>query len=135
MHVCMSCYEKYEGRFLDIANRYGETFCPKYECHGNVIELDELIAPVIIMLNQKGYLTKFCCSGHWYELVSTPYIYFHEGFIPGTVPESFKIDDHNSDTIRATYEENDQESKYDWVIRVNKELYEWVEGLPELEWL
>ncbi len=28
------------------------------------VEIDEWIAPTIQVLNQKGYLTKFCCSGH-----------------------------------------------------------------------
>lgn len=37
-------------------------------------EVDELIAPVISILNKKGYYTSFCCSGH-------PYITESEGIM------------------------------------------------------
>ena len=30
----------------------------------NSFEIDEVIAPAVESLNKKGYLTKFCCSGH-----------------------------------------------------------------------
>jgi hypothetical protein len=135
MHVCMSCYEFYDGKFLN--QEYSEIFCPKSNCHSEVIELDELIAPTIILLNQKGYFTKFCCAGHWYEPSSTPYIYFHEEYIPDTIPISFTWDDHKDrmDTIRARYVHNENETKYDFVTRVNKELYEWALSLPEAEWV
>jgi len=134
MHVCMSCFEKYDSRFLENINQYGEIYCPKYDCHGDIVELDELIAPTIILLNQKGYITKFCCSGHWYEMSSTPYIFFYEDCVPDTIPESFKWDEHKefNSTMRARYEPNEVESKYDWVFRVNKELYEWAKDLEEI---
>jgi hypothetical protein len=134
MHVCMSCYERYDGKFLRDIRDFGEIFCPRVDCHGDVVELDELIAPTIILLNQKGYLTKFCCSGHWYEYSSNAYIYFYEDCIPEAIPASFKIDEHSKDVIRARYEANENESKYDFVIRINKELYEWASSLPECEW-
>lgn len=31
---------------------------------GPLTEIDEMIAPVISILNKKGYRTRFCCSGH-----------------------------------------------------------------------
>ena len=43
----------------------------------NVFECDDLIVDSIIMLNQKGYLTDFCCSGHEGEGRSVqPYVSF-----------------------------------------------------------
>lgn len=30
----------------------------------NCFQVDDLIAPVISLLNRKGYKTAFCCSGH-----------------------------------------------------------------------
>lgn len=32
----------------------------------NVVLLDEIIAPIIFLLNQKGYDTQTCCMGHTY---------------------------------------------------------------------
>lgn len=37
---------------------------------------DELIADAIIKLNDKGYDTLYCCSGHVDEILPAPYIMF-----------------------------------------------------------
>lgn len=37
---------------------------------------DELIADAIIKLNDKGYDTLYCCSGHADEIMPAPYIMF-----------------------------------------------------------
>src|SRR5699024_5601752 len=103
----------------------------------DVVELDELIAPTIILLNQKGYFTKYCCSGHWYENVCSPYIYFESGFEPVCEPpkdftwEFIERDDGNT-IIRAEYDgdKNDIIMKYHWVYWVNDNLYKWADNLP-----
>lgn len=138
MHVCMECYEPFDKRFLSPID-YEEYVCPRNNCQGDVVELDELIAPTIILLNQKGYITKYCCSGHWYEKYATPYIYFYNECTPEseyTLPSEFKWDDNKEErnTLRARYEPNENETKYDWVIRVNKELYKWARELPEIDY-
>ncbi|SFU89723.1 hypothetical protein [Butyrivibrio sp. M55] len=33
-------------------------------------ECDEEIAPIICLLNKKGYLTKYCCQGHLYDSIN-----------------------------------------------------------------
>lgn len=133
MHVCMECFEIYDKRFLN--DRYDEIPCPKEDCSGDVVELDELIAPTIILLNEKGYCTKFCCSGHWYSHSSTVYIFFFDDCVPPYIPKSFKWDDYREpiNTMRARYDEKSDESKYDFVVRMNKELFEWAINLPENE--
>ena len=50
--------------------------CPKPGCVGDLVHIDELMLPIIRTLNKKGYLTKFCCSGHVNEEYSYPYISF-----------------------------------------------------------
>ena len=42
-------------------------------------ECDDLIAPVISVLNQKGYKTKFCCCGHPYPELTEMYVLLYEG--------------------------------------------------------
>ena len=34
-----------------------------------LFEVDEFIAPVISLLNKKGYTTLYCCSGYWVKEV------------------------------------------------------------------
>ena len=68
-YVCLECNEIY-------TEKMGR--CPKASCCGEVVEVDELMIPTIIALNEKGYVTDYCCSGHFYDKRSTPYIMFSE---------------------------------------------------------
>lgn len=135
MHVCLNCYEKYNSNLIQKSDGY-ESPCPKIDCYGSIVELDELIAPTIITLNQKGYLTKFCCSGHWYADLN-PYIYFYDYCMPKEIPKPFSKE-YNSEeiptTMRARYSKNEKESRYEFVLRINKELYEWATNLPYNEY-
>jgi hypothetical protein len=53
-YVCESCFH--------IQKRYRRSKCE--ECKGITFVCDEWIAPIIQILNKKGYKTKYCCSGH-----------------------------------------------------------------------
>lgn len=134
MHVCMDCYEYYDHKFLkrDVQDMY---VCPKTSCSGDVVEIDELIAPTIILLNQKGYITKYCCSGHWYSECSTPYIYFYDFVeLPEILPYGFKYEQTN--TIRKRFDDFEDEylNKYNFIVQTNKDLYEWAFSLTEFEY-
>ena len=137
VHVCMECYEIYENKLL--SDKYVELFCPKKECQGEVVELDENIAPTIIELNVKGYHTKFCCGGHWYGSCFSPYIYFHDDCMPDDLPEDFVKCEHSSDTtIRYRLSEhfgrNEKIDKFDESLKVARILRDWVKKLPVVEW-
>lgn len=54
---CLACQRSYEITVLR-----GNIACPK--CEGNLVEIDDLLAPTILLLNHKGYKTQYCCSGH-----------------------------------------------------------------------
>lgn len=41
-------------------------------------ECDDLIAPIISILNQKGYKTSFCCAGHPYPHYEEMYVLVYE---------------------------------------------------------
>lgn len=56
-----------------------EDHCPMYSCEGKVIWIDDLIFPTIELLNEKGYITKSCCSGHLIpDEHFSPYIMFED---------------------------------------------------------
>ena len=120
--------------------------------------VDDLIALPIQTLNRKGYITKFCCSGHpfnqhfqdeiipysdpikyereYYQVRCESYIAFNEGVVSlPTLPDGFNKGLSLSDelVIRKDY-------KYDGVdvygimpviVESMKQLYEWTLSLPE----
>jgi hypothetical protein len=89
--VCLDCFEIYEDNISLIENQKGNIMCPKKTCYGKVVEVDELILPTILLLNKKGYRTRYCCSGHTYlPLPQNCYIMFEEGRSPQTIPPGFR---------------------------------------------
>ena len=106
-----------------------------------VFECDELIAPVISILNRKGYKTQFCCSGHvnsrslYKDDLQRCYIMFNykkdllleSGF---TMPDGFEFDEDpyiNDSTVIEHY----YSKYYDWIeiLDTMKALYKWAEQL------
>ena len=134
MHVCMNCFEIYDEGRLTKLDEYGERYCPKVNCHGQVVHLDELIAPTVIELNKKGYYTKYCCSGHWYDKCCGTYIYFHEKYVPDVIPDGFVLED-DCCTIRSRFDDSEYEDKYNFVIDTNRKLYEWAKSLDCAYWV
>ena len=56
--------------------------CPKVGCWGELVEVDELMLPIIRILNRKGYETQYCCSGHVNDSSVMAYICFQAGANP-----------------------------------------------------
>lgn len=105
-----------------------DTFEMNYSPSDNCFEVDDLIAPAISTLNQKGYRTAFCCSGHA-ERPHNPelaYIAFEFGGItPETLPDGWywAFDgqmEHRYDTITL-----------ETVASVMSALSIWTESLPD----
>ena len=139
VNICMTCYEMYDTQFLIRVNRDGYDYiCPKKDCDGSVIELDELIAPTILELNNKGYYTRFCCSGHWYstEHIATYIAFNNIDCVPDEIPEGFKLD-ASGVTMRLS---NDEEVSDDLIERfrkvneINSVLLEWAKRLEVNPW-
>ena len=65
--VCLQCYEVFDPRIWD----WDEDLhlCPRMKCnHAEIFMCDELMIPIVFVLNKKGYTTENCCSGHnWYR--------------------------------------------------------------------
>lgn len=132
MHICMECFETYNGMALNRRDYeiYDECKCPKLNCGGTVVEIDELIAPTIIILNQKGYMTEFCCSGHWYKTSFKPYIKFvDKENTPKVLPAGWEYEDQIVIRFKAKKFASLLE-QYRLVMDLNVQLLEWANGLP-----
>ncbi len=94
-YLCLKCYKVIEEstvkksetiKYTDKMGYYHP--CPHIGCGGEVVWIDELLVPTIVKLNQKGYKTKYSCSGHSYQNNPNCYIMFANK--PPTVPKGFK---------------------------------------------
>ena len=121
----------------------------------NSFECDAIIAPIIALLNIKGYTTTFCCEGHWEWLdnshtsatIDIPYITFEVGLHLPSVPEGWvKYVDTESltanDEIIEGYWESLRPSKLEdsenelifnaYKIEALYNLLKWTESLPNI---
>ena len=75
-------------------NIFSEIAIPEVEKRS--FECDDLIAPVISVLNKKGYKTKFCCAGHPYPEFTSMYMLIYEGHNDGisSIFGAFESIDH-----------------------------------------
>lgn len=104
MYMCLNCGEVYDKDTVKI-NEYADfyDYCPKSNCLGEVVDIDELLIPTIKILNQKGYCTIFCCSGHYYGQHPNGYISFEKGVDIPYLPKGFEKEIYNDCvTIRST---------------------------------
>jgi hypothetical protein len=88
MLLCLKCFRIYNQKTIK------NNQCKTKSCQGNVVEVDELFIPVIAELNRKGYITKYCCSGHASQTSndSNSYIYFEDNFKLPNLPEGYMYD-------------------------------------------
>lgn len=140
-YLCMGCYEVYDR---DLGR------CPKSSCDCRVVEVDELMVPAIILLNQKGYMTEFCCSGHVYDNGCTSYVLLDSlitdvlGYeienIKKILPKSWEIEIDQSDRIHFIHKlKMEQNCKivtevYKDILEANLAFLRFVKRLPELEY-
>lgn len=66
--ICLNCFTEFSSDIsrLSINDPGADGFipCPISGCGGEVIEVDDLLAPVVMELNKKGYYTTSSCAGH-----------------------------------------------------------------------
>lgn len=103
-YLCLDCGEVYDSSRLHINELFEYVYCPKTNCDGTLIEVDELMIPIIQILNDKGYITKYCCSGHYDGHHPNAYIMFEDWVELPSIPKGFKKDDDCSGhvVIRST---------------------------------
>jgi len=118
MQMCEKCFRIYK---LSSFIKTGEIWEPIIEarlncinknCDGILFEVDELFAPIMLILNKKGYKTKYCCSGHikpdeeityckkyqkhYKNLEIHSYICFNSDVIIPNIPKGYRYDKKSS---------------------------------------
>ena len=101
-------------------------------------EVDDKIAESIIKLNNKGYETAMCCSGHPDEEEIIPYVMFNR-FVSCRIeyiPFSWVVDKNYKElVIRRFFTDEEKEifTKEQLVDIAARELDNWVDTLPEFK--
>ena len=148
-YMCLSCYNEFYKDGLNLQKSEGGSYrCPLVTCGSfNVVEIDDMILPIIKRLNQKGYITEYCCSGHDYEDNTNTYIVFNIDTIPKIIPKGFILEDEeyykdNNWTflgninhmicIRKWYKDIPKNELYSAILQTHLDLMEWVKNLDKV---
>jgi len=135
--ICLDCYEIYEDNIKETENKNGNIRCPKRTCYGDVVQIDELLIPTIILLNKKGYRTSYCCSGHFTtSMYENAYIMFKHNCQPPTIPKGFNGEYNFASqayVIRKWFKEDVEKERVENTLTTALELYKWADSLPENE--
>jgi len=123
--------------------------CPIIHCGWKLIQIDENMIPIITTLNQKGYKTTNCCSGHQWSFNSTmkaeemsgAYIGFHPLVRITSAPDGWVIEEKEGGgyIIRDEGELSIQRNwglleKQQWMFQLCTTALKWAMNLPELKW-
>ena len=101
-------------------------------------EIDDKIAESIIKLNNKGFETAMCCSGHPDEKEIIPYVMFNR-FVSCRIeyiPFSWVVDKNYKElVIRRFFTDEEKEifTKEQLIDIAARELDNWVDTLPDFE--
>ena len=101
-------------------------------------EIDDKIAESIIKLNNKGYETAMCCSGHPDEEEIIPYVMFTRfvSYAIEYIPFSWVADERFKElVIRRFFTDEEKEifTKEQLIDIAARELDNWIDSLPKFE--
>lgn len=147
IYVCLTCLTEYDEIYRSIyessiqSYRYEGIPCLIKDCPGEVVELDEFIAPAVMNLNEKGYRTRYCCSGHIIANRSPHDFYVSfEDFVEfrsediNKLPVGFVVNQNEKGIIIRYRPEMVAENtieKMEGVVQCNKVFYQWTENLSD----
>jgi len=120
--VCLECY--------NIGFKISENnsvICPKCG-NKNLVNIDDLLIPSIILFNRKGYGTLFSCQGHLRN--KNLYIWF-KGKIPPKLPKEFVADKKDS-IIRYHFEEENEWNFFTKQLTVAFKLQQWSNKIDKI---
>lgn len=140
-YLCLGCGAVYSSARINTDavcsadNLCGDMDCPKTDCGGELIEIDELLIPAVWMLNQKGYMTESCCSGHYASNSCRTYIKFEVGIDVPSVPDGFKkerIGGHVIIESFISFGKHDLKG-FCQICDSAKILAQWADSLPDID--
>ena len=106
-----------------------KTFDLSAEPKGHWVQIDDLIAPTIQILNLKGYRTAWSCSGHVREGFDRAYILFEFGEItPEELPAGWFWEEDGHMFYQYLSSSPDDLNRE--ISEVMSELLKWAESLP-----
>jgi hypothetical protein len=147
-YMCLTCLNEYYKEGLNLSKSIdGYNYrCPSVNCGDiNVVEIDDMLMPIIKILNYKGYITRYCCSGHYYEKDTNTYISFDIETVPSIIPKGFVLEDEeyykqnnwklenleNHICIRKWYKScRNKNYVAKEILKTMQDLMEWAEDLP-----
>ncbi|MDP2886565.1 MAG: hypothetical protein Q8P51_16270 [Ignavibacteria bacterium] len=140
MIVCLSCWDVFDQEFFPHGMSEG-AWCPKKSCLGQVADIDECLIPAIQTLNEKGYYTVECCSGHFWDndrIGRTGwYVLFDEWLEEsdfGKLPDEFAMEtsDKGRVTISRRFQNDDPVGLHMEILKSSVRLTEWARDLPNI---
>lgn len=90
----------------------------------NIVLLDKNIIDILVLLNKKGYMTRFSCGGHAYKRYIFIYINFLEEYRFDILPEFFIYEGK-----RLFYRNTKEKQKQKDIDHKISMLREWAEQL------
>lgn len=128
--VCLNCNKIIQEYSWDYITKHNDRrYC--CDCNNEIFKVDDLFTDIIIKLNNKGYKTVFCCSGHYYD--NNSYITFEDDYNFISLPPNYYYD---SDTLSIRIRIQQSNSKYENLMEIlknAKQVEDWVDNLPILK--
>ena len=108
----------------------------------NAVFVDENIAPILSILNKKGYTTQYSCEGHYYDKGFFTYISFMPWVKLDSVPLNFNFEaegncirynyNHEYDLYREVYDNPEHILKFNTLkLMILGNILDWAKELPD----
>ena len=113
MKVCFECGKTYSNTSKVIFHK---------KCDSLLIDVDELMIPIVLLFNNKGYETTHCCSGHINDK------YNFGGYI--NINREVKIDKKKYPLLKLEIGKDNQNAHWLCTIRCGYDSHKWSKDIP-----